>query len=79
VSSRKLATRNLLHFLFSGYSYLGTALEQFQTTVRPMAQRYVHPTRQFADVVLTGDGAIAEEMELVLNHIKAGSSRGSGT
>jgi hypothetical protein len=40
-----------------------------------MAQRYVHPTRQFADVVLTGDGEIVEEMERVLNHIKAGSSR----
>ena len=50
-------------------------LEQFSATVRPMAQRYVHPTRQFADVVLTGDGEIVEEMERVLNHIKAGSSR----
>ena len=38
-----------------------------------MAQRYVHPTRQFADVVLTGDAEIADEMERVLKHIKAGS------
>jgi len=51
-------------------------LEQFQTTVRPMAQRYVHPTRQFADVVLTGDGEIGNEMDLVLKHIRAGSTRG---
>ena len=56
-----------------------SVLEQFQTTVLPMAQRYVHPTRQFADVVLTGNGAIAAEMERVLSHIKAGSSRASGT
>jgi uridine kinase len=56
-----------------------SVLEQFQSTVQPMAQRYVHPTRQFADVVLTGDGAIADEMERVLKHIKNGSSRGSGT
>ena len=56
-----------------------SVLEQFQTTVRPMAQQYVHPTRQFADVVLTGNGAIAAEMERVLSHIKAGSSRASGT
>jgi uridine kinase len=55
-----------------------SVLEQFSTTVRPMAQRYVHPTRQFADVVLTGDSEISEEMERVLKHIKAGSSRGSG-
>jgi len=53
-------------------------LEQFSTTVRPMAQRYVHPTRQFADVVLIGNGEIVEEMERVLNHIKAGSGS-SGT
>jgi uridine kinase len=44
-----------------------------------MAQRYVHPTRQYADVVLTGDGEIDDELKLVLNHIKVGSSRGSGT
>jgi hypothetical protein len=41
-----------------------------------MAQRYVHPTRQFADVVLTGDCEIADEMERVLKHIKVGSSVG---
>ena len=44
-----------------------SVLEQFNTTVLPMAQRYVHPTRQFADLVLTGDDDIAEEMERVLN------------
>jgi len=55
-----------------------SVLEQFQTTVRPMAQRYVHPTRQYADVVLTGDGEIQDEMERVLKHIRAGSSRDSG-
>jgi uridine kinase len=50
-------------------------LEQFSSTVRPMAQRYVHPTCQFADVVLTGDSDIGEEMELVLSHIRNGSAR----
>jgi uridine kinase len=53
-----------------------SVLEQFSATVRPMAQRYVHPTCQFAEVVLTGNGEIADEMERVLNHIKAESSRG---
>ncbi len=47
-----------------------SVLEQFSATVRPMAQRYVHPTRQFADVVLTGDCAIGDEMRLVLEHVK---------
>jgi uridine kinase len=53
-----------------------SVLEQFSATVRPMAQRYVHPTRQFADVVLTGDAEIVDEMERVLKHIKAGSGSG---
>ena len=47
-----------------------SVLEQFSTTVQPMAQRYVHPTRQFADVVLTGDGEIGEGVERVLMHIR---------
>jgi uridine kinase len=51
-----------------------SVLEQFSITVRPMAQRYVHPTRQYADVVLTGDGEIADEMERVLKHIRNGNS-----
>ncbi len=50
-------------------------LEQFSSTVRPMAQRYVHPTRRFADVVLTGDGDISKEIEGVLSHIRNGSTR----
>jgi uridine kinase len=28
---------------------------QYELTVRPMAQRYIHPTREFADLVLNGD------------------------
>lgn len=52
-----------------------SVLEQFYATVRPMAQQHLHPTRQYADVVLTGDDDIANEVQLVLNHIRAG--RGS--
>ena len=51
-----------------------SVLDQFATTVRPMAQRYVHPTRQYADVVLAGDGEIGGGIELVLKHIRAGST-----
>jgi uridine kinase len=52
-----------------------SVLEQFHTTVQPMARQYLHPTRQYADVVLTGDADIALEVQLVLDHIQA--SRGS--
>ncbi len=52
-----------------------SVLEQFSTTVRPMAQRYVHPTRQYADVVLTGDGEISDGIERVLTHIRKGRMR----
>jgi uridine kinase len=50
-----------------------SVLEQFSTTVQPMAQRYVHPTRQYADVVLTGDAEIGDGIELVLKHIRMGN------
>jgi len=50
-------------------------LRQFQDTVEPMAREYVHPTRQFADVVLTGDDDIGSEVQAVLSHIAASRTR----
>jgi uridine kinase len=47
-----------------------SVIDQFRTTVRPMAERYLHPTRKYADLVLTGDTDIDSEMELVLSHIR---------
>jgi uridine kinase len=48
-------------------------LEQYSTTVQPMAQKYVHPTRRYADVVLAGDGEIGGGIEQVLKHIRSGA------
>ena len=50
-----------------------SVLEQFRTTVKPMAERYLYPTRKFADLVLTGDDDIRDEMQQVLSRICAGS------
>lgn len=47
-----------------------SVVEQFRTTVAPMAERYVKPTRTHADVVVYGAMPIAEEVERVLEHVR---------
>jgi uridine kinase len=43
-----------------------SVLEQYQRTVRPMAEKYVLPTRRFADLVLDGAGPVEQSVEAVL-------------
>lgn len=50
-----------------------SVLEQYETTVLPMAKLYVYPTRAFADIVVTGNDNIQYEVETVLEHIRANS------
>jgi uridine kinase len=45
--------------------------QQFETAVRPMAQRYVAPSAQFADVRVYGASQIEHEVAAVLSHISA--------
>jgi uridine kinase len=45
-------------------------LEQYYSTVLPSAQRYVYPTREFADIIVTGNDNIGHEVSLVLAHIR---------
>jgi uridine kinase len=47
-----------------------SVVEQFRMTVAPMAERYVRPTRAYADVVVFGAMPIAEEVERVLEHLR---------
>jgi uridine kinase len=47
-----------------------SVIEQFQTTVAPMAERYVRPTRAHADVVVFGAMPIADEIERVFEHVR---------
>lgn len=46
-----------------------SVLEQYHTTVLPMAKRFVHPTKEFADLVVTGNDHIENEAAAVLQHV----------
>jgi uridine kinase len=47
-----------------------SVLQQYQTTVLPMARQFVHPTRKYADIVVTGDDDISNEVGIVMRHIR---------
>ena len=48
-----------------------SVIEQYAATVRPMAELYVHPTRQFADVVADGRDSVEQLTRAVLTHVEA--------
>jgi uridine kinase len=41
---------------------------QYRTTVKPMAERYILPTKRHAHLVVRGDGQLDESVETVLRH-----------
>ena len=43
---------------------------QYSSTVKPMADRFIYPTRQYADLVLSGSAPVAESAAAVLAHIR---------
>jgi uridine kinase len=47
-----------------------SVLEQYRTTVRPMHERYVEPTRAYADLVVTNTGTLEESLAPVLSAIR---------
>ena len=47
-----------------------SVVEQFRTTVAPMAERYVRPTQAHAHVVVFGSIPIEDEVERVLEHVR---------
>ena len=47
-----------------------SVVEQFRTTVAPMAERYVRPTRSYADLDLRGDLPIEQGVAFVLQHVR---------
>lgn len=46
-----------------------SVLEQYHTTVAPMARRYVYPARAHADVLVIGNCDIVSEVDAVLRHV----------
>src|SRR5271157_4366372 len=47
-----------------------SVVEQYQSTVAPMARRYVHPTIAHADVVVLGTERIEDAVARVLEHYR---------
>lgn len=47
-----------------------SVLEQYSTTVLPMAKQFVYPSRAYADIVVCGDDDIDHEVSLVVEHIR---------
>jgi uridine kinase len=47
-----------------------SVLEQYLSTVRPMYERYVEPTRAYADLVVTNTGTLEESLAHVLSSIR---------
>jgi uridine kinase len=54
-------------------------LEQYHTTVAPMARQYVYPARVHADILVTGDDDISREVEAVLRHVERGTAMNAGS
>ena len=51
-------------------------LQQHLTTVHPMHERYVEPTRAYADVVVANDGLMEDAVERVLAAIRRRTAGG---
>jgi uridine kinase len=56
-----------------------SVLEQYHTTVAPMARQFVYPTRDYADIVVTGNDDIAHEVQAVLHHVARGQASTTGS
>lgn len=44
---------------------------QYDTTVRPMAEQYVRPSRLHADLVIAGDATLETSADTVLEHVRS--------
>jgi uridine kinase len=47
-----------------------SVLEQYATTVRPMAEQFVLPTRHYADVIVSGEEPVDSGVDRVLAAIR---------
>ena len=49
---------------------LESVLEQYQTTVKPMHEKYVEPSKKYADVVVPIGGENQVALEMIMGHIR---------
>jgi uridine kinase len=47
-----------------------SVLQQYEATVRGMMDLYINPTKAHADLVLSGDSAVAENAAKILEHVR---------
>ena len=52
--------------------------EQYEATVLPGAERFVYPTRKYADLVVSGEQPLAESTAAVLNALRGRAGRSGG-
>ncbi len=50
-----------------------SVIRQFNDTVRPMSDRYVRPTRQYADIIIRGDQDVAPSVDVIVEALVAGA------
>ena len=49
---------------------LESVIVQYQNTVKPMHEKYVEPSKKYADVIVPEGGYNQAAMEMIFNHIK---------
>ena len=52
-----------------------SVLQQFNETVRPMAETYIRPTQSFSDLTVRGDDSIDHSIAAVMAHVKRNKQR----
>ena len=49
---------------------LDSVISQYLTTVKPMHEQFVQPSRQFADIVVLEGGHNLVALDMIINHIR---------
>ncbi|MGH9436544.1 MAG: uridine kinase [Terriglobia bacterium] len=62
--------RRKLRDVFERGRTLESVIAQFNETVQPMAVRYVRPTSQYADLVISGEEPLFQSVQRVIAHVR---------
>jgi uridine kinase len=49
---------------------LESVIEQYQTTVKPMHEKYVEPSKKYADIVVPEGGKNRIALDMIMGHIR---------
>lgn len=56
---------------------VASVMDQYRTTVRPMHDRFVEPSRAQADLVVNGEGETERAVDVVVAHVDASAGQSS--